>query len=91
MVLRNRRADTDKVFFTAPRWLPPIAAILCIYLAGPWVDRDGIVYEIAGGLMVIGVILWAITWLINKFANKDDEPPHFQDIEHMDVNPEDDK
>ncbi|MEI7058018.1 APC family permease [Nocardioides sp. CCNWLW239] len=91
VVLRNRRGDTDKAFFTAPRWVAPAAAILCIYLAGPWVDRDGIVYEIAGGLMVIGVILWAITWLINKFANKDDEPPHFQDIEHMDVNPEDDK
>lgn len=90
-VLRKRRADTDKTFFTAPPWLPPIAALLCIYLAGPWVDRDGIVYEIAGGLMVIGVILWAVTWLINKFANKEDEPPHFQDIEHMDVKPEDDK
>jgi APA family basic amino acid/polyamine antiporter len=88
-VLRKRRADTDKKFFTAPPWLPPIAALLCIYLAGPWVDRDGIVYEIAGGLMVIGVILWAVTWLINKVANKEDEPPHFQDIEHMDVKPED--
>lgn len=91
VVLRNRRGDTDKKFFTAPRWVAPVAALLCIYLAGPWVDRDGIVYEIAGGLMVIGVILWAVTWVINKFANKDDEPPHFQDIEHMDVNPEDDK
>ncbi|GGU12239.1 APC family permease [Nocardioides albus] len=91
VVLRNRRGDTDKVFFTAPKWVAPVAALLCVYLAGPWVDRDGIVYEIAGGLMVIGLILWAVTWLINKFANKDDEPPHFQDIEHMDVNPEDDK
>lgn len=91
LVLRKRRADTNKSFFTAPRWLPPIAALLCIYLAGPWVDRDGIVYEIAGGLMVIGVILWAVTWLVNKFANKDDEPPHFKDIEHMDVKPEDDE
>jgi amino acid transporter len=91
VVLRNRRPDTDKTFFTAPKWMPPVAALLCIYLAGPWVDRDSIVYEIAGGLMVIGVILWAVTWLVNKFTNKDDEPPHFTDVEHMDVNPEDDK
>ncbi len=91
IVLRNRRPETDKTFFTAPKWLPYLAAVLCLYLAGPWVDRDGLVYEIAGGLMVIGVVLWAITWLINKFLNKDDEPPHFSDIEHMDVNPDDDK
>ncbi|MGH3353517.1 MAG: APC family permease [Nocardioides sp.] len=91
IVLRNRRPETDKTFFTAPKWLPYLAAVLCLYLAGPWVDRDGLVYEIAGGLMLIGVVLWAITWLINKFLNKDDEPPHFSDIEHMDVNPDDDK
>lgn len=91
IVLRNRRPETEKKFFTAPKWLPYLAAVLCLYLAGPWVDRDGLVYEIAGGLMVIGVVLWAITWLVNKFLNKDDEPPHFSDIEHMDVNPDDDK
>lgn len=87
MVLRGRRADTEKSFFTSPGPLPVVAAALCVYLAGPWVDRDAIVYKIAGGLMLIGVGLWVLTWLINKVANKDDQPPHFADIEHMDVDP----
>ncbi len=90
IVLRTQRADHNLTFFTAPRVLPPLAAVLCLYLAGPWVDRDGIVYQIAGGLMAIGVGLWVVTWLINLFANKDDEPPQFSDIEHMDIDPTDD-
>jgi len=90
VVLKNRRADHDRSFFAAPVWTPFLAAVLCLYLAGPWVDRDGIVYRIAGGMMAVGVGLWLITWLINRVANKDDEPPHFADIEHMDVDPTDD-
>ncbi|WP_322936571.1 APC family permease [Nocardioides bizhenqiangii] len=90
LVLKRKRADHDKTFFTAPMVVPPVAAILCLYLAGPWVDRDSIVYEIAGGLMVIGVGLWVVTWLINRVANKDEEPPRFVDIDHMDIDPTDD-
>ncbi|KAA1428968.1 APC family permease [Nocardioides antri] len=90
LVLKRKRADHDKTFFTAPMAVPPVAAVLCLYLAGPWVDRDRIVYEIAGGLMVIGVALWLVTWLINLVANKDDEPPRFADVEHMDIDPTDD-
>jgi amino acid transporter len=90
LVLKRQRADHDSTFFTAPRVVPVIAAVLCLYLAGPWVDRDGIVYEIAGGLMAIGVVLWLLTWLINRLTNKDDGPPHFADIDHMGTDPTDD-
>jgi amino acid transporter len=90
MVLRKRRADHNKSFFTAPPGTPLVAALLCIYLAGPWVDRDEVVYQVAGGLMVLGVVLWVLTWLLNKVVNKDDQPPRFADIEHMDVDPTDD-
>jgi APA family basic amino acid/polyamine antiporter len=90
IVLRTRRADHDRTFFTTPRPVPYLAALLCLYLAGPWVDRAGVVYEIAGGLMAIGVVLWLVTWLVNLVANKDDEPPEFSDIEHMDIDPTDD-
>ena len=54
------------MFFTAPRALPLIAAVLCLFLAGPWVDREGIVYQIAGGLMLLGIVLWVLTWLANR-------------------------
>ncbi len=90
LVLKGNRADHKGGFFTAPSYVPPIAAILCLYLAGPWVDRDSIVYKIAGGLMVIGLGLWVVTWLLNLVANKDDEPPRFADLDHLDVDPTDD-
>ena len=89
MVLRGRRHENVQSFFTSPGVLPIVAALLCLYLAGPWVDRDAIVYQIAGGLLGIGVILWVITFLVNRATNND-EPPHFEDIEHMDVDPSDD-
>ena len=41
-------------------------ALLCAFLAGPWVGRDAVQYQIAGSLMAIGVVLWA--WW-RKFLN----------------------
>jgi APA family basic amino acid/polyamine antiporter len=90
LILKRKRADHSRSFFTAPTVVPPLAAILCLYLAGPWVDRDGIVYKIAGGLLLIGVVLWAVTWLVNRLVNDDDEPPRFADLDHMDIDPTDD-
>lgn len=66
LVLRRKRDVNRKVFFTSPGQLPLVAALLCLFLAGPWVGRDVVQYQIAGGLMAIGVVLWVITWLINR-------------------------
>jgi APA family basic amino acid/polyamine antiporter len=33
------------------------------------VGRDVVQYQIAGSLMAIGVVLWLITWLINRKTN----------------------
>ena len=33
----------------------------------PLTGRDTIQYEIAGGLLAIGVVLWALTWTANRF------------------------
>lgn len=78
MVLRRKEANTQ---FKSPGPLPIVAAVLCIFLAGPWVDRDGVVYEIAGGLMLIGVVLWAFTWFTNRafFAKR----TGFRDPDHI--------
>jgi amino acid transporter len=71
LVLRARRDPNAPTFFTSPGPLPLLAAVLCVFLAGPWVDRDGIVYQIAGGLMLIGVVLWLVTWLVTRATNRD--------------------
>lgn len=66
VVLRGKRDRSRKVFFTSPGPLPVVAALLCAFLAGPWVGRDPVQYRIAGGLMAVGVVLWFVTWLITR-------------------------
>jgi APA family basic amino acid/polyamine antiporter len=74
-VLRARRPPEARTTFTSPGPLPLVAALSCLFLAGPWVDRDVVVYEIAGGLMAIGVMLWVVTRLVNSVTNRDGRPP----------------
>jgi amino acid transporter len=78
LVLRRDGRDSG---FRSPGITPAIAALACLFLLGPWVDRDVIVYEIAAGLMVIGVVLWGITWLVNRGGRG--RRTGFRDIEHL--------
>ena len=78
MVLRR---DGRESMFRSPGITPVLAAALCLYLVGPWADRDAIVYEIAGGLIVIGIVLWALTWLTNRGVRA--KKTGFRDIEHL--------
>jgi APA family basic amino acid/polyamine antiporter len=71
VILRRRRDPNVTTYFTSPGPLPIVAAVLCLFLAGPWVDRDSEVYKIAGVLMLIGVALWAVTLVINKATGTD--------------------
>ena len=73
LILRRRGADEGRAgHFRSPGPLPLVAAALCLFLAGPWVAREAEVYQIAGGLMVIGIVLWAITWVVNKITGTAD-------------------
>ena len=78
LVLRRSTAEGR---FRSPGPTPLLAAALCAFLLGPWVDRDGIVYEIAAGLLGLGVVLWAFTWLTNRGIRA--KKTGFRDIEHM--------
>jgi APA family basic amino acid/polyamine antiporter len=35
-------------------------------MVGPWTGRATEQYEVAGWLIGIGIVLWAITWAINR-------------------------
>ena len=63
LMLRN---DGRTGLFRSPGLTPALGAFLCAFLLGPWADRDALIYEIAGGLMLIGIALWAITYFANK-------------------------
>ncbi len=55
----------------------------CAFLAGPWArsDEQQEQYQIAGGLLAVGIVLWALTWLTNRGIRA--KKTGFRDIEHM--------
>jgi APA family basic amino acid/polyamine antiporter len=69
-VLVLRRDRVEHKHFHAPTALPVLGAVLCVYLASPLSGRASADYKIAGWLMLIGVGLWAVTWLLNKYVFK---------------------
>ncbi|MEV6413937.1 APC family permease [Kribbella sp. NPDC051718] len=78
-VLVLRRDRVEHKHFHAPTALPVLGFILCVYLASPLSGRAKGDYKIAGYLMLVGVALWAITWLLNKYVFKrksDFDPSH---------------
>ena len=76
------RRDGRETGFRSPGPTPAVAAVACLFLIGPWVDRPTLIYQIAAGLLAIGVVLWAITWFTNRGIRA--KKTGFRDIEHMD-------
>jgi amino acid transporter len=66
LVLRKDRVDADH--FRTPTFLPVVGALACAYLATPWAGRPVVQYQIAGVLLAIGVVLWAVTVLVIRRA-----------------------
>jgi hypothetical protein len=76
-----RRDTSVQSRFRSPGYTPAVAAVLCAFLVGPWADRDTLIYQIAGVLMLIGVALWALTWATNRGVRA--KKTGFRDIEHL--------
>jgi amino acid transporter len=66
-VLVLRRDPLEHKHFRTPTAIPVIGAVACGYLASPLSGRAADDYRIAGILIVIGVVTWAITYAINRF------------------------
>ena len=79
-----RRDPRARGGFRAPGWVPLAGAAACLFLAGPWArDReDWVQYQVAGGLLLLGVVLWACTWTTNRAVRA--KRTGFRDIEHLD-------
>jgi amino acid transporter len=82
IVIRRSRAE-DHEHFTAPMLTPWVGALACAFLAGPWArsDEQQEQYQIAGIMIAIGVVLWALTWLTNRGIRA--KKTGFRDIEHL--------
>ena len=81
LALRTDTVDHDH--FRAPFLLPVLGALTCAFLAGPWArsDEQQEQYKIAGLLMAVGLVLWAVTWLVNRGSRS--QRTGFRDIEHL--------
>ncbi|WP_248582176.1 APC family permease [Nocardioides sp. InS609-2] len=81
VVLRRDASPEDG--FKAPTWVPYVGAVACLFLVGPWARdaEDYIQYKIAAGLLGLGIVLWALTWLTNRGVRA--KKTGFRDIEHM--------
>jgi APA family basic amino acid/polyamine antiporter len=62
-VLRLRRDRVETQHFKAGVVMPVLGGLTCLYLVLPWTSgRDPQEYVIAGLLVAVGVVLWAVTW-----------------------------
>jgi APA family basic amino acid/polyamine antiporter len=66
-VLVLRRDPVEHRHFRAPTVIPVIGAVACAFLASPLSGRAAADYRVAGVLLLIGVGLWALTYLSNRF------------------------
>ena len=71
----------DHDHFTAPVVISVLGALSCLFLVGPWTDRDTVQYKIAGAMIALGVVLWVLTWLINRGARA--KKTGFRDVDQL--------
>ena len=64
LVLRRDRVDHEH--FVTPTAMAIAGSIACAYLVTPLSGRASDQYQVAGGLLVLGVVLWVITTIINR-------------------------
>lgn len=79
MILRR---DPDTGFFKSPGLTPVAGAVLSFLLIViPWGERDPMVYTVAAGMLLIGIVLWLITWVTNRATQG--KKTGFSDIDHL--------
>ena len=79
-VLMLRKDTVSHAHFRTPTIVPVLGAITCAFLVGPWTGRDPQQYRIAGILLAIGVVLWAVTVLVNRATGVKPAEPAMDEI-----------
>ncbi|WP_185984057.1 APC family permease [Aureimonas mangrovi] len=78
-VLVLRKDKVEHAHFRTPTILPILGALTSAFLVGPWTGRDPVQYSIAGILLAIGVVLWAVTHVFMRRDGQDggtSDDPH---------------
>ncbi len=79
----RRKPDAPTPSFRAPGVVPVLGAVTSAFLVGPWArdPEDWIQYRIAAVLLVIGIVLWAVTWFTNRGIRA--KKTGFRDVDHL--------
>ena len=80
-VLVLRRRPVDHHSFRAPTIIPVLGAVTCAFLVGPWTGRDTAEYRVGGVLLLVGIVLWALTWMWNRGVRA--KKTGFRDVDHL--------
>lgn len=78
-----RRQPVEHKHFRTWLPLPILGAVACLFLAGPWARSEAQQgqYPIAGVLIGVGVVLWALTWAVNRWVRN--RRTAFADVEEL--------
>ncbi|MDQ4084405.1 MAG: APC family permease [Actinomycetota bacterium] len=79
LVLRRQPVGHDS--FRAPTVIPVLGALTCAFLVGPWTGRDTAEYKVGGVLLLVGIVLWVLTWMWNRGVRA--KRTGFRDIDHL--------
>ncbi len=81
LVLRGDAAPATA--FRTPTMAPVVAAVACLFLAGPWARQESqwVQYKIAAAMLAVGLALWVVGWLVNRIRR--DRGSGFHDIESL--------
>ena len=78
-VLVLRRDKVQHEHFRIQTFFPWLGAIACIFLVTPITGRDVIQYQVAGWLLLLGVVMWGITMLVNRNQHARLDPSKMED------------
>jgi len=80
-VIVLRRDSVGHSHFRTNLVVAVVGAIVCLYLVLPFTSgRPGEQYLIAGVLLAIGVVLWLITWAVNRASGRGTADPRTEEI-----------
>ncbi|GIF07406.1 hypothetical protein [Actinoplanes siamensis] len=68
-VLVLRRDRVPHRHFRAPPAIPVLGAAACAFVASPLSGRAAADYRVAGMLLVVGIVLWAVTYLAHRHVD----------------------
>lgn len=65
----RRRAPCTAILFTTLLGAAVsivLGAVTCVWFVLPFSGRGAEQYAVAGALLLVGVVLWLVTWLVNR-------------------------